>query len=724
MGVVDALSGAFGGLGDRIESVRMSMAPSVEVTPGSTLSGRETRALIEKLSRFTPADLHRTQPNLRAVVDFRARNVAQLGLHVFKPVAEGRERDRTSAAARVLANPNPAQTGYQLMYSLVADMDLYDEAFWVVLNAPGILSIRPLPVADVVERHGSEWNGTLSVDVRLDGNTVRIPAENLIHFRGYSPAYGHKGSSPIEALRDTLTEQVAAQAYRLSVWRNGGLISSYISRPSGAPAWSKEALARFKQDMREFRSGGVQSGGMPLLEDGMKIEAGALNSKEQQYVEAAQLSLATVARTYHVNPAMLGETGGVTYANMREFRKSLYGETLGPLLRMVEDHLNTRLLPMLGVEGGSYFEFNVKEKLRGSFEEEADVLSTATGSGAWMTVNEARATQNLKPVENGDQVLQPLNMAALGADDSTSADAISKKVTAAGGLIRAGFEPAASLIAVGLDPIKHMGLLPVTVQKPVDPETGDIDDDLVDDIATDGKSAGPEAKSALVSVKAEPEETQPARILDLIESHSRRQQAAVTAALNSKADTPWWDGDRWDRELSADLLTLSKVVTAQIGAKTAAQLGYEGDYDLQNTVAFLTAVAETRAHMLNEGTRQALEAVVEGTAPEGKTPEDVFTELRESRGALWGTSIAAALAGFAAVEAGRQVHRSGRNTTKTWIVRSKNPRHTHAAMNGQTVGINEKFSNGSEWPGDSKSLPVSEVANCQCGVEITTEEPS
>lgn len=664
MGVVDALSGAFGGLGDRIESVRMSMAPSVEVSPGSTLSGRETRALIEKLSRFTPADLHRTQPNLRAVVDFRARNVAQLGLHVFRPVKQGRERDRTSAAARVLANPNPAQTGYQLMYSLVADMDLYDEAFWVVLNAPGILSIRPLPVADVVERHGSEWNGTLSVDVLLDGKTVRIPAENLIHFRGYSPAYGHKGSSPIEALRDTLTEQVAAQAYRLSVWRNGGLISSYISRPSGAPGWSKEALARFKQDMREFRSGGVQSGGMPLLEDGMKIEAGALNSKEQQYVEAAQLSLATVARTYHVNPAMLGETGGVTYANMREFRKSLYGETLGPLLRMVEDHLNTRLLPMLGVEDGSYFEFNVKEKLRGSFEEEADVLSTATGSGAWMTVNEARATQNLKPVPNGDQVLQPLNMGALGATDTPDGDPAS------------------------------------------------------------GKAATVAAKSATVSVKAVPEETQPARIQDLIESHSRRQQAAVTAALNSKADSPWWDGDRWDRELSADLLTLSKVVTAQIGAKTAAQLGYEGDYDLQATVAFLTAVAETRAHMLNEGTRQALEAVVEGTAPEGKTQEDVFTELRESRSAMWGTSIAAALAGFAAVEAGRQVHRSGRNTTKTWIVRSKNPRHTHAAMNGQTVGINEKFSNGSEWPGDSKSLPVSEVANCQCGVEITTEEPS
>jgi hypothetical protein len=38
-------------------------------------------------------------------------------------------------------------------------------------------------------------------------------------------------------------------------------------------------------------------------------------------------------------------------------------------------------------------------------------------------------------------------------------------VNAAGVLIRSGFEPAGALKAVGLDPIKHMGLLPVTLQQ-------------------------------------------------------------------------------------------------------------------------------------------------------------------------------------------------------------------------------------------------------------------
>lgn len=47
----------------------------------------------------------------------------------------------------------------------------------------------------------------------------------------------------------------------------------------------------------------------------------------------------------------------------------------------------------------------------------------------------------------------------------TPADAdLAPKIEAAGLLIRSGFDPAAALTAVGLDPIKHLGLLPVTLK--------------------------------------------------------------------------------------------------------------------------------------------------------------------------------------------------------------------------------------------------------------------
>lgn len=52
------------------------------------------------------------------------------------------------------------------------------------------------------------------------------------------------------------------------------------------------------------------------------------------------------------------------------------------------------------------------------------------------------------------------------APTAPTAEEVTKLATAAGVLIRAGFEPQAALVAVGLDPIKHTGLVPVTVQSP------------------------------------------------------------------------------------------------------------------------------------------------------------------------------------------------------------------------------------------------------------------
>lgn len=62
-----------------------------------------------------------------------------------------------------------------------------------------------------------------------------------------------------------------------------------------------------------------------------------------------------------------------------------------------------------------------------------------------------------------------------------TADDLVKLTNAAGTLIRSGFDPVEAIAMLGLDPVKHLGLLPVTVQKPVEPD-GTEDADLVNDL--------------------------------------------------------------------------------------------------------------------------------------------------------------------------------------------------------------------------------------------------
>ena len=60
----------------------------------------------------------------------------------------------------------------------------------------------------------------------------------------------------------------------------------------------------------------------------------------------------------------------------------------------------------------------------------------------------------------------------------------------------------------------------------------------------------------------------------------------------------------------------------------------------------------------------------------------------------------------------------GSTAQKTWNVQSPNPRPEHALIDGETVGIDETFSNGANWPGDPV-LGAEGVANCTCGVTIS-----
>ena len=153
----------------------------------------------------------------------------------------------------------------------------------------------------------------------------------------------------------------------------------------------------------------------------------------------------------------------------------------------------------------------------------------------------------------------------------------------------------------------------------------------------------------------------------------------------------------------------------------AAELGFDpGAYDMDRTLKFLRAVAKSRAGAVNAATWTALLAAVADDSDDSPSPAAVFADAEESRSITAGQAIVTTAAGFAAVEAGRQMM-SGRKTFKQWVVTSSNPRSEHAAMNGETVPIDQPFSNGMDWPGDPTG-GAENVANCRCRVDVIIEE--
>lgn len=628
---------------------------------------------------FNPSDaagisanwLWETQPHLRTVVTFLARNVAQLSLQAFQ-----RESDTNRVRlhspdplATLLNHPNDNDTMYALIFRLVADKALHDEAFIIPgVGRDGNWTISPIPASWCVRRGGTSALTPDWFEFQASNATspFRVDAKDLLWFPGYDPYSLVHGSSPINSLKLTLTEQIEAQRFRQQVWMNAGRFGGYLTRPAGT-RWDPATRDKFARDWTaKFGRDGSRPGGTPILEDGMEFKRPGFSAKEEEWVEGTKLAFTTVANAYHVNPTMVGVLDNANFSNVREFRRMLYGDTLGPILSDLEARFNQFMVPFITSTPRAYVEFNIQEKMQGSFDEQTSALQSSVGR-PWMTANEARALMNLPALDgDADELVTPLNVVVGGlASPNDTAPS--------------GFNAAVQDIGE-LQQLRNATQLRAKTAVRIKSETG-------------AEEWGPAYETMLSKFYA-------------------RQGRVVLSQMGAKAaDASWWDGDRWDKELSDDIFKLAMTSSLSVAQGHARDMGVDPDqYEQASTTAYLRKMAQGRAQMVNDTTYQQLQDLGEDEEPDG-----VFDDAQSTRTKSGGWALAAAVAGFATSEFARQYF--GQRAQKTWVT-GGNPRPDHAAMDGETVDNSDTFSNGAKWPGDPV-LGAEGVSGCNCGLEIS-----
>lgn len=544
------------------------------------------------------AAIFRSQPNVRTVVSFLARNIAQLGLHVFERMSDvDRRRLADHPLAALILRPNARTTRYRLIDALVSDLGIYDQAFWLKAKGDagpaGVLRIPP----EMVTPLGDSWLAPDQFRVRGTLGYKDIPADQIVHFRGYNPDDARGGLSPIETLRRILAEEYEAGTYREQLWRNQGRFSGYLKRPSGAPEWSPEARARFKAGWQsQYTGGGAGAGGTPVLEDGMEFVAAAVTPDQAQYIEARKLTREEVAAAYHIPLPMVGILDHATFSNITEQHKQLYQDTLGPWLVMIEEEIELQLLPDLDTARNVYVEFNLAEKLKGSFDEQAQQLQSAVGA-PWLTRNEARARMNLAQIAGGDDLVVPLNV-LIGGQASPTDSA----------------------------PPKSVGGVQLKARVP----QSHVD-------------------------KAQ-------QVLDAFFARQRAAVMTRLGAKAAPSVDEVFDVDRWTRELAGDLFALNNLLATSAARKAMRSLGLDpDDYDADRALRWLQANADGVSKGINGTTRGQLAEALAGDDPAGAV-KHLYDVVLPARSKQIAATQATAVSGFGTTEAARQTGRKATKT--------------------------------------------------------------
>lgn len=622
----------------------------------------QSPSTVPSIEGQVPNELYASQANVQAVVSFLADSVAQLPLKVYTRGGENdRRRDRSSNAALTLWRPNADQTEYEFVNALMIEYLLNGAVAVWHLPDPDYTSghqLRVIPRSWIVNSDFDTAYSLDSITIRSRGNApaVKIPAEEFTFFKYYRPGAPGGFISPVSSLKQILSEQIQADRFRSQIWKSSGRFNAYITRPKDVAAWDEETKKKWVEAFREgWGAGGGSAGKIPLLEDGMEIKPYQFNAKEAQYAETKQLSREDVAAAYHVNPSLIWHTTSQTYASAKDNARALYSDCLGPTLQMLQQRINTFLLPMLGADPNTYVVFDLSEKLKGSFEERASILQSAVG-GPYMTRNEARADMDLPPVDGGDQLIVPLN-------------------------VNNGIDNPA-----------------VTVEEPA--KMRFISKKSRDSVHIKGKATDEEREALTEAVK----------------KFLKRQSKSIIPKIG--AGKEWWDEVRWNSELADDLDPLLFEVSAYHGSEIAEQLGteyYTGKtVNYIRTMAegkakAINAATKQKLDEVIESDPEDLEEEI----------DHVFEVREDKDANIIGMSLATAAACWAIGEACDQAKDQGYQAEvfKTWVT-GENPREDHAMMDGETVPVDSTFSNGANWPGDDILGPDG-TCGCNCTTEIT-----
>jgi HK97 family phage portal protein len=238
-----------------------------------------------------------------------------------------------------------------------------------------------------------------------DGQPEEATPADVIHIR----AMGQdllQGLSPIGAARQMLGLSVAAEEFGARLFGSGSLMSGVITSDAVVNEEQAEAL---KARWRAKITGLANAHDIAVLDNGGKFQPVSIPPEDSQFIQTREFAVTEIARLYGIPPHMLGQveksTSWGTGIAEQGIGFNIY--TLRPWLSRIEQALSNELLPR-----GINCRFDVRELLRGDIKARYEAYQTGIQAG-FVTINEARALEGLPPQPGGDELMFPMNYAAL-----------------------------------------------------------------------------------------------------------------------------------------------------------------------------------------------------------------------------------------------------------------------------------------------------------------------
>lgn len=336
-----------------------------------------------------------------------ASNVAQMPLHVMRKTGNTVEAARDHPVFYLVHDePNDWQTSYK----------------WRELKQRHILGWGNGYTRVQRSRRGEvtkldacmPWETTLlntggrhTYGVYNDEGSFAISPDDMIHIRALGNTQ-KMGLSPIMQHAETIGMGMSGQKYTSSFFSGNARPAGIVSvkgeiKDEGwkrlKAVWQKAALALRSQENKTL-----------LLPAELDYQALTVSPVDAQLIDMMKLNRSMIAGVFNVPAHMINDLEKATFSNITSQAIQFVRYTIMPWVANWEQELNRRLFTRAERAAGYYVRFNLAGLMRGTPQERAQFYHYAITDG-WMSRNEARAFEDMNPVDGLDEMLVSVNAA-------------------------------------------------------------------------------------------------------------------------------------------------------------------------------------------------------------------------------------------------------------------------------------------------------------------------
>ena len=341
-----------------------------------------------------------------AAVSRIANSMAMLPLHLYRDYEIAGDDVREKLVGYM---PNGWMTPYIFKSTMEAFRNTCGNAYALKVTDPATGELQRLDVLDASRVTPQREVNTKEIWYSFDldnGQIAMVHSSEMIVLKHLS-ANGEKGISPIDVLRGTLTYTEKIREFSLEQLNgvSGGVV---LTLPGTAVNSERqnEVVNRFIETYK--KSGGA----VMVLEGGMQATTLSRSPVDAKVLDTERITRNRVATVYSIPPHMLGDYSDTTYSTAEQSQQEFLDMTIMPIVTQWQEELNLKLLTYDEIRNGYAFRFDL------SGMKKADTAATAEKHqkairGGWMTPNEVRLREGLKPIEGGDTLMASRDLTTL-----------------------------------------------------------------------------------------------------------------------------------------------------------------------------------------------------------------------------------------------------------------------------------------------------------------------